>query len=113
MPMTCKPQATRSQAQLNRRTFLRGAGVAMALPWLESIPVWGAAATPAGAALPRRFATLFMACGINPNHWYARGAGADMELSKSLEPMAPFKTKMNVINGLFNKKATGVGIHPG
>src|SRR6185436_19173676 len=32
---------------------------------------------------------------------------------KSLEPMAPFKTKMNFITGLFNKNATGVGIHPG
>jgi hypothetical protein len=54
-----------------------------------------------------------MACGINPDHWSARGAGAGMELSKSLEPMAPFKTKLNVISGLFNKNATGVGIHPG
>ncbi len=36
-----------------------------------------------------------------------------MELGKSLEPMAPLKTKMNFITGLFNKHATGVGIHPG
>ena len=36
-----------------------------------------------------------------------------MELSKSLQPMAPLKEKMNVITGLFNKQATGVGIHPG
>jgi len=91
----------------------------MALPWLESIPVWGdapattTAANGAAAAFPKRFGTLFMACGINPNHWYASGSGAEMELSKTLEPMAPFKSKMNVITGLFNKNATGVGIHPG
>jgi hypothetical protein len=36
-----------------------------------------------------------------------------MALSKSLEPLAPLKTKLNVISGLFNKAATGVGIHPG
>jgi len=36
-----------------------------------------------------------------------------MELSKSLEPMEPLKEKMNVVHGLFNKNATGVGIHPG
>ena len=94
---------------VSRRTFLRGAGVAMALPWLESLPVWG---TPT-AQFPRRFATLFMACGINPDHWWARGDGATMELSRTLEPMAPFKTKLNVISGLFNRNATGVGIHPG
>ena len=36
-----------------------------------------------------------------------------MELSRSLEPLAPLKSKLNVISGLFNQYATGVGIHPG
>jgi hypothetical protein len=101
--------------QIHRRTLLRGAGVAMALPWLESIPVWGgeAAAGSCHPAFPKRFAALFMGNGISPNHWWAKGAGRDMELSKTLEPMEPFKTEMNVITGLFNKNATGVGIHPG
>src|SRR5688572_11251983 len=92
----------------SRRTFLRGVGVAMALPWLESVPAWGAAATA-----PKRFATLFMGCGINMDHWWAKGAGKEMELGKSLAPMEPLKTKLNFITGLFNKAATGVGIHPG
>ena len=101
--------------QIHRRTLLRGAGVAMALPWLESIPVWGreAAAGSAHPAFPKRFAALFMGNGISPNHWWAKGAGRDMELSKTLEPMEPFKSRLNVITGLFNKNATGVGIHPG
>lgn len=87
----------------------------MALPWLESIPVWGAAPVLGSgpAPCPKRFAALFMGCGINANHWWAKGSGADMELGKSLEPLAPLKTKLNVITGLFNKNATGVGIHPG
>src|SRR5262249_37678122 len=97
------------QYPVSRRTFLRGGGVTMALPWLESLPVWGAAP----AAPPRRFAALFMGCGINPNHWWAKGTGADMKLSKTLEPVAPLRAKLNVVNGLFNKNATGVGIHPG
>jgi hypothetical protein len=63
--------------------------------------------------VPKRFAALFMGNGINHKHWWAKGTGAEMELSKSLEPLAPLKTKINVINGLFNKHATGVGIHPG
>ena len=93
--------------------FLRGAGVAMALPWLESIPVWGA--EPGGRRGRAR-------SGSRPCSWATastrstggpRASGADMELGKSLEPLAPLKTKLNVINGLFNKHATGVGIHPG
>src|SRR5262249_23691019 len=99
----------------SRRKFLRGVGVAMALPWLESISVWGAELAKNGARelFPKRFAALFMGNGINSKHWWAKGSGADMELAKSLEPMAPLKTKMNFITGLFNKQATGVGIHPG
>jgi hypothetical protein len=86
----------------------------MALPWLESIPVWGAtAADPKQSKTPQRLVVQFMGNGINPNHWSAKGEGAAMELSKSLEPLAPFRSKLNVINGLFNKPATGVGIHPG
>ena len=107
--------STADKPTVSRRTFLRGAGVAMALPWLESIPVWGtqSAAGGAAAAWPRRFATLFMACGINPDHWWARGSGTTMELSRTLQPLAPYRAKLNVIDGLFNKNATGVGIHPG
>jgi hypothetical protein len=98
---------------------LRGAGVSMALPWLESVPVWGAAparAPGSGGASgrpPQRLAVLFMGNGINGNHWWAKGAGADMKLGKTLEPLAPLKKKINVINGLYNKPAVGIGIHPG
>ncbi len=104
-----------SNLRMSRRIVLRGIGVAMALPWLESISVWGddAANDRGTSEFPKRFAALFMGNGINHKHWFAKGAGAEMELSQSLEPLAPFKTKLNVIHGLFNKQATGVGIHPG
>ena len=102
-----------------RRAFLRGVGVTMALPWLESIPVFGsmpaaaaANAAPPVTAFPQRLAVMFMGCGISPDHWWARGTGAGMELSKSLSPLEGLKTKINVINGLFNETATGQGIHP-
>lgn len=107
-------QPARAQA-ISRRMLLRGAGVAMSLPWLQSLPVWGSEAIAAGqaAAMPKRFAALFMACGVNAKHWWAKGSGADMELSQSLAPLEKVKTKVNIISGLFNKNATGVGIHPG
>jgi hypothetical protein len=99
----------------SRRTFLRGAGVTMALPWLESVPVWGAATVAKGepTPCPKRFAALFMGCGVHPTNWWAKGAGADMELGSCLEPLAPLKAQISVVSGLFNKHATGVGIHPG
>ena len=105
----------RDKVRVDRRTVLRGVGVAMSLPWLESISVWGDESITGKpeTELPRRFAAMFMGNGINSRHWWAKGSGAEMELSQSLEPLAPLKTKLNVINGLFNKQATGVGIHPG
>jgi len=97
---------------VSRRVFLRGAGVAVALPWLESLPVWGQAAE-AQSAPPKRFVVQFMGTGVCPPNWWAKGEGATMELSQSLQPLESFKTRLNVINGLFNKPSTGVGIHPG
>jgi hypothetical protein len=102
----------------SRRALLRGAGVAVALPWLESLSAWAAAAPApvkgqgAGEGFPKRFAVLFMGNGINGNHWWARGAGATMKLGKTLAPLEPLKRKINVINGLFNRPAFGLGIHP-
>ena len=110
-----EPMKVSRRDRMSRRIFLRGVGVSMALPWLESLPVWGSTPTtgmtPAG--FPKRFAVLFMGNGINGNHWWAKGSGDAMKLSKSLEPLEPLKKKINVINGLFNKPAVGLGIHPG
>jgi Protein of unknown function (DUF1552) len=99
-----------------RRALLRGAGVTMALPWLESL-TWAAGPTApaAGAksAYPKRLAVLFMGNGVNGNHWWSKGNGAAMKLGKSLAPLDPLKKKINVINGLYNQPSVGVGIHPG
>ncbi len=92
---------------MSRRSVLRGAGVAMALPFLESLPVFGAA-----TAFPKRFGVMFMGCGVNEDHWSATGDGAAMKLSKTLSVMEPLKRKINVVDGLFNKASVGLGIHP-
>src|SRR5687768_7906349 len=88
---------------IDRRTFLRGAGVTMALPWLESLSGFGTAASAAptaagasAAAAPKRLAVLFMANGISPEHWWAKGNGAEMDFGKTLAPLAPLKSKINV-----------------
>jgi Protein of unknown function (DUF1552) len=103
------PDQRKDSQNISRRAVLRGAGVTMALPWLGSISAFGETATP---VLPKRFAVLFMGNGVNEDHWNSEGSGADMKLSKTLAPLEPVKQKINVIHGLFQKRATGHGIHP-
>ena len=98
-----------SREQMTRRAVLRGAGVAMALPWLESLD---AMASSSATPFPKRFGVVFLGNGINENHWSSTGSGEAMTLGKTLEPLEPLKKKINVIDGLFNKAATGQGIHP-
>ncbi len=98
----------------SRRAFLRGLGVTMALPWLESIPVWGDERTSsaAGASTPPvRLACLFAGNGFHSKEWWARGEGKQMELGKVLEPLAPLREKLLFIRGLYNQEALIGGIH--
>ena len=89
-----------------RRHFLRGVGVALALPWLESLPVFAqaAAATKANTP-PLRLGIVFFSNGVEPIHWWAKGTGANMELGPVLQPMMPHRDDMVFIQGLFNQTA--------
>lgn len=87
----------------------------MALPWMESLPVWGSPTVKGSspAPSPLRLGVMFMANGVNEKYFWAKESANGLELGKSLKPMEPLKAKMNFVTGLFNKNATGVGIHPG
>jgi hypothetical protein len=95
-----------------RRTFLRGAGVTMALPWLESVPVWGDDKSKNRSSEPPvRFAVLFSGNGFHSREWWAKGEGKDMQLGKVLEPLHPVREKLLFLRGLFNAEALIGGIH--
>src|SRR5207244_10198209 len=100
--------------KFSRRAFLRGVGVTMALPWMESLTVWGdtppAGVKPASEA-PVRLAVLFSGNGFHSKEWWANGAGKGMELGKVLAPLADFREKMLVIGGLYNAEAQKGNIH--
>ena len=91
---------------MSRRRFLRGAGVALGLPWLESL----ASAAEAGGP-PVRFAALFMGNGVNPHHWGATAGPAGIEFAKTLSPLAPHAGKVNLFRGLWNPNATNENGH--
>ena len=97
---------------LCRRAFLRGVGVTMALPWLESVPVWGDdKPRNSSSEPPVRFAVLFAGNGFHSREWWAKGEGKGMQVGKVLEPLHPFREKMLFLRGLYNEEALIGGIH--
>ena len=93
--------------------MLRGLGVTMALPWMESLRVWGDARreTRQSSEAPTRMAILFAGCGFHRHEWWAKGEGADMELGKVLHPLNDFRDRMVFIRGLYNAEALKGNIH--
>ena len=95
----------------SRRYFLRGAGVALALPWMESLPLLRAQDLAAAAVKadpnkpPVRFACIYFSNGVAPAHWWAKGSGASMELGPVLKSMEGHTQDIVFLKGLYNQKA--------
>ena len=90
------------QRPLARRSFLRGAGVALTLPWFDSLT---ARAATAPAQAPVRFGCLYFSNGVEPEHWWAKGEGAAMEIGPALAPMQPHREDMVFVRGLYHHQA--------
>lgn len=96
---------------IQRRTFLRGLGAAVALPVLESMTPVASAAT--AAAHPKRLAFIYVPNGVWMDHWTPSTVGADFELPKILEPLAPVRQHVSVLSGLAVDAARPHGNGPG
>ena len=95
---------------VSRRGFLRGAGVALALPWLESMRVRAAEsgkleAANGGMKPPVRFACIYFSNGVEPAHWWAKQEGDSMRLGACLEPLLSHREEIVFLRGLFNAQA--------
>jgi hypothetical protein len=98
---------------LDRRTFLRGAGTALALPFLDAmIPALHAStwkSTP-------RLGFVYVSNGVIQNQWKPATTGASFELPQILKPLAPVRDQINILSGLAHRQADtfgdGTGDHP-
>jgi hypothetical protein len=92
----------------SRRHFLRGVGVALALPWMESMPVFGAETGSRKAVSnkpPVRFGCVYFSNGVAPAHYWAKGSGASMELGPVLKGLEGRTQDIVFVKGLYNQKA--------
>jgi len=96
----------------SRRRMLRGLGVTIALPWMESLPVWGdEPVKQAASEAPVRLAVMFSGNGFHSKEWWAQGEGKQLELGQVLAPLQDHREKMLLIRGLFNAEALKGNIH--
>ncbi len=91
----------KAEYPISRRTLLRGAGAALALPWLEAMQP-ARAATAAAAADPVRLAVLFMPNGVHPDQWTPNGVGREYGLSPTLEQLESMREQVLVLTNLWN-----------
>ena len=97
-----------TRKHLERRTFLRGMGAAIALPMLDAmIPAFAAPAKAAQA--PVRTSFVYVPNGIVMDNWTPKTAGKAFEITRTLQPLEPFRDRMLVISGLMDNNANALG----
>jgi Protein of unknown function (DUF1552) len=87
--------------QLTRRTFLRGAGIALALPFLEAGLLDRGRSSLAAGALPPRLAFLYLGTGWNTRELFPKTPGRDHETTALLAPLEPHRGDFTVLQGMF------------
>ena len=94
---------------LPRRTFLRGMGATVALPFLDAMtPAFARASTPV-----TRVAFVYTANGIIMQDWTPAAEGGGFAFSKTLMPVEPFRDDLLVLTGLAHRNGEALGDGPG
>src|SRR5688572_31819737 len=102
-----------AKKHIARRTFLRGAGVTLALPLLESM-VPALTPTRLTAAAPvRRFVGIWHPHGASPGYWSPTQEGKDFEFSFITKPLEPFRDRTVLISGLDMNESFATEEEPG
>ena len=100
-----------TRKHLPRRTFLKGVGVSLALPLLDSmIPARTLLAQTAAKPLPR-LGFVYVPHGAIMDKWTPATEGAGFEFTPILKPLEPFRDRLNVVSGLGHRAADTTAVH--
>jgi hypothetical protein len=95
-----------TKKHLPRRTFIRGAGAALALPLLDAmVPARALARQNIAAQTKTRFAGIFVPHGMAPGHWVPSTTGKGFDFPDIVTPLAPFRDATVILSGLWSKSA--------
>ncbi len=95
-----------TRKSLSRRTLLRGAGAAIALPLLDSMSPAFAATTGS----PKRLGFVYFPNGAMMKQWIPQQTGADFEFTPTLKPLEPYQDHLTVVGNL-SRAGTTIGDH--
>jgi uncharacterized protein DUF1552 len=102
-----------TKTYIPRRTFLRGAGVTLALPLLESMVPALRPLRLTAAAPPKRFVGIWHPHGAAPGYWSPLQEGNDFAFSFITKPLEPFRNRVVLISGLDMPEAMATTEEPG
>ena len=100
-----------SKKHLSRRTVLRGAGAAVALPLLDAMVPAGTALAQTAAAAKPRLGFVYFPHGALQDQWEPEATGRDFELPYILDPLASLQDHVTVVSGLRNRGAESPSPH--
>ena len=104
------------QKALPRRTFLRGVGATLALPFLDAMVPAASSAARAVSAPARRLGFIYVPNGVIQERWVPAQTGRGFDFSPILSPLEPFRDQVLVLSGLAHRQADsfgdGNGDHP-
>ncbi len=98
-----------TKKHLPRRTFLRGMGVTLALPLLDSMVPALTAQTKTAAKPLQRLGFVYIPHGAVMNQWTPATTGTGFEFSPVLKPLEPFRDRVVVVSGLAHHQADSLG----
>jgi Protein of unknown function (DUF1552) len=96
---------------LARRTFLRGLGVSLALPLLDSMVPALTAETKTAAKAARRLGFVYVPHGMIMQTFTPAAEGSGFEFTPVLRPLEPFRDRLTIVSGLEHKSADYGGVH--
>ena len=94
---------------LNRRSFLKGMGVALQLPLLDIMAPTKALASTSAATAPKRLIWCFQPNGFYPDTWNPKGEGKGCELPRVLQPFESYRDQMTIFRQLNNNAKQHAG----
>src|SRR5215475_2988749 len=100
-----------TKKHLSRRTFLRGVGATLSLPFLDAMVPALTAQSKTAAVAKTRLSFVYLPHGAIMDRWTPKTEGAGFEFTPILQPLEPFRERLNIVSGCGHRAADSTAVH--